>query len=54
MPALERNKSYEIELVKVTRPGSDDPDVPVSFADATFEVNVIDWTVVPVTEGTTI
>lgn len=54
MPALERNKSYEIELVKITRPGSDDPDVPVSFADATFEVNVIDWDVVPVTEGTTI
>ena len=54
MPALERNKSYEVDLVKITRPGSDDPDVPVSFADATFEVNVIDWTVVPVTEGTTI
>lgn len=54
MPALERNKSYEVDLVKITRPGSDDPNVPVSFADATFEVNVIDWTVVPVTEGTII
>lgn len=54
MPALERNKSYEVDLVTITRPGSDDPNEPVSFADATFEVNVIDWTVVPVTEGTTI
>jgi hypothetical protein len=51
---MDSNKSYEIEEVKITRPGSDDPDEPVSFADATFSVNVIDWTVVPVTEGTTI
>ena len=54
MPALERNKSYEVDLVTITRPGSDDPNEPVSFADATFEVKVIDWTVVPVTEGTII
>ena len=54
LPAMESNKSYEIEEVTITRPGSDDPDVPVSFADASFSINVIDWTVVPVTEGTTI
>lgn len=54
LPAMESNKSYEIEEVTITRPGSDDPDEPVSFADASFSVNVIDWTVVPVTEGTTI
>ena len=54
LPAMESNKSYEIEEVKITRPGSDNPDEPVSFADASFSVNVIDWTVVPVTEGTTI
>jgi uncharacterized membrane protein len=54
LPAMESNKSYEIEEVTITRPGSDDPDEPVSFADASFSINVIDWTVVPVTEGTTI
>ena len=54
LPEMAANKSYEIEEVKITRPGSDDPDVPVSFADASFSINVIDWTVVPVTEGTTI
>ena len=54
LPAMDSNKSYEIEEVKITRPGSDNPDEPVSFADASFSINVIDWTVVPVTEGTTI
>ena len=54
LPEMGANKSYEIEEVKITRPGSDNPDEPVSFADATFSINVIDWTVVPVTEGTTI
>ena len=54
LPAMESNKSYEIEEVTITRPGSDNPDEPVSFADASFSINVIDWTVVPVTEGTTI
>ena len=54
LPEMAANKSYEIEEVKITRPGSDNPDDPVSFADATFSINVIDWTVVPVTEGTTI
>ena len=52
LPALESNKSYEIAEVTVTRPGSDDPDVPVSFADATFSINVIDWMVVPVEDVT--
>ena len=54
LPEMAANKAYEIEEVKITRPGSDNPDEPVSFADATFSINVIDWTVVPVTEGTTI
>ena len=54
LPEMAANKSYEIEEVVLTRPGSDNPDEQVSFADATFSINVIDWTVVPVTEGTTI
>ena len=52
LPAMESNKSYEISEVTITRPGSDDPDVPVSFEDATFVINVIDWTVVPVEDVT--
>ena len=54
LPEMASNKSYEIEEVVITRPGSDDPDVPVSFEDAAFSINVVDWTVVAVTEGTTI
>ena len=54
LPVLESNKSYEIENLTLTRPGSDNPDQPVSFQDATFEVNVLPWTVVPVTEGVNI
>ena len=54
LPEMASNKSYEIEEVVITRPGSDDPDVPVSFEDASFSINVVDWTVVAVTEGTTI
>ena len=54
LPALEPNKSYEIENLTLTRPGSDNPDQPVSFQDASFEVNVVSWNVVPVTEGISI
>ena len=52
LPEMAANKSYEIDEVKITRPGSDNPDEPVSFADATFSINVIDWTVVPVEDVT--
>lgn len=54
LPELEPNKSYEIENLTITRPGSDNPDTPVTFQDATFEINVLPWSVVPVTDGVTI
>ena len=54
LPELEPNKSYEIENLTITRPGSDNPDKPVTFQDATFDINVLPWSVVPVTEGVTI
>lgn len=54
LPELEPNKSYEIENLTITRPGSDDPDEPVTFQEATFNINVLPWTVVPVTDGVTI
>ena len=54
LPVLEPNKSYEIENLTLTRPGSENPDVPVTFQDCTFSINILPWTVVPVTEGLTI
>ena len=54
MPVLEPGKSYEIENLTITRKGSNNPDQPISLSDATFEISVKDWTVVPVTEGITI
>ena len=54
LPAMEANKSYEIADVVLTRPGSGNANEPVSFSDASFSINVLDWTVVPVTEGTVI
>lgn len=54
LPVMEPGKSYEIENLTITRKGSDHPDTPVSLADATFEISVKPWTVVPVTEGITI
>lgn len=54
LPALEAGKSYEIENLTLTRLGSTNPDQPVQLSDATFEISVKDWTVVPITEGITI
>lgn len=44
LPKVEQNTAYEISL-KVTRPGSDSPDKPVSTLVAEFTVDVVDWTV---------
>lgn len=40
---LESNKSYKIEEMKITRPGSLSEDVPVSIADCSFTLTVSDW-----------
>ena len=50
LPELENNKSYELELT-ITRPGSDNADMPVAFEDCAFEITVKPWTVVAVTDG---
>ena len=50
LPELENNKSYELELT-ITRPGSDNADMPVSFEDCAFSISVKPWTVITVTEG---
>ena len=50
LPILEANKSYEIEELILTRPGSGSPDKPVTFEDCTFQINVVGWTTVDVTD----
>lgn len=54
IPAISSNHSYDISEVTITRPGSDDPNRPVSSEDIKFNINVVDWIAVPVTEGTVI
>ena len=49
MPVMESNKSYEVKNLIITRPGSDNPDKPVTSFDVQFEINVLDWTQVLVT-----
>lgn len=54
LPVMEKNKSYNIAEIKITRPGSSSPDVPVSALDCSFTVTVNNWTEVALTDGTTI
>lgn len=43
IPGIERNKSYEITELKITRLGAASPDEPVSSLTATFTLKVLDW-----------
>lgn len=54
LPVLEAGKSYEIENLTITRKGASNPDTVISLADATFVIDIKEWTVVPVTDGITI
>ena len=66
LPALEANHSYEIEMLTITRTGNpdngreptsdDDTDEEdlITGKNVTFEITVKPWTVVTVSEGTTI
>ena len=49
LPVIERNKSYEIEELTLTRHGAGSPYI--YFQDAGFEVTVKNWSVVTVTDG---
>ena len=42
LPNVSKNTAYEITL-KITRPGSESPDVPVSGHVAEFKIEVQDW-----------
>lgn len=62
LPALESNRSYEIDEIRITRPGNKDDGIaggtdeqePVQGKDCTFTVSVKGWDPITVTEGTTI
>lgn len=43
LPVLHSGKSYDIQEVCLTRPGSDDEDERVESLDATFTITVSDW-----------
>ncbi len=51
LPTMENNKTYEISELIITRLGSEDPNIPVSFNDCTFEITVQPWTVVAVADS---
>lgn len=59
LPALEHNKSYEIDEIKITRPGNlddgkeggTDEITPVEGRDCQFEIEVNPWTLVPVSDN---
>lgn len=59
LPALESNKSYEIDEIKITRPGNPDDGIeggtdemtPVEGHDCTFEIEVNPWAVVTVSDN---
>lgn len=40
---LGRNKNYRITNLKITRPGSLDPDVPLVINSVKYEISVADW-----------
>ena len=41
---IKANTYYDIRSLVITRPGSDNPNIPVITGDCGFKVNVIDWT----------
>ena len=42
LPLIQQNSVYEVSL-KITRPGSSSPDIPVTGVAAEFDVDVQDW-----------
>lgn len=40
---IARNKKYTVTGLTITRPGSIDPDVPVTISECSFSISVNDW-----------
>ena len=45
------NETFNFSEIVLTRPGSEDPDTPVSIAEVDFQLQIQDWTVVPMATG---
>lgn len=43
MPAIESNHLYTVKELRITRPGSDDPEDHLISGDASFTIEVEDW-----------
>ena len=54
LPALESNVCYEITNVRITRPGSVNPSEPVVPGDVFFDLNIMPWEMISLTDGTII
>ncbi len=52
IPNIERNCTYEISELTLTKPGSESPDVPVTSGQASFSLKVTDWSKGTVEEST--
>lgn len=50
LPALAGNQSYEISKIKLTSPGGDNPNTPVTNENITFNFTVVDWSTIAVEE----
>ena len=48
LPNLERNKTYTVSSLMITRPGSDNPDKEITSAECPFNIVVENW--IPGTE----
>ena len=45
------NETFNFSEIVLTRPGSEDPDTPVSIAEVDFQLQIQDWTIVPMATG---
>lgn len=45
------NETFNFSEIVLTRPGSEDPDTPVSIAEVNFQLQIQDWTIVPMATG---
>lgn len=43
MPVIESNHIYTVKELRITRPGSSSPEMPVLSGDASFTIEVEDW-----------
>lgn len=43
IPGIQKNHTYRIEELVITRPGSLDPDIPVTLEEAIFNISVSPW-----------